>query len=994
MSSNSNQNDGTNDGKRRSSRRFSDGSNNVPIASVSDPTPKRLRFSSRLTQCDCCADFHGLPSHLRCSGCVRWDESKKLKPRDQCKTREMQCYKVWKITEEKDVPNNKMTHWLGLKDFVTNNLRLNPSVFEDETPAKTFDNNDNEAQTITPTLTPATKKPPPKLNCWNQKFNSQGREITLRVPTSHECVNRAHLKRWQRDSKTLKRIRKKVQATSNSSNLYAQSLWAIACASVPALGLSAGQCMFPITFFAMMADTGLFSFKEFNLKKHAQAFPSDAHLRTMMHSQAGRDMLSLGKEFQDNAVPIYLSCDKGNKGGVGHFVKHLSWFDFDNMVVKKQLLDLDGSDGASEACAFAIKHSLLKLGHDQQLSGQTTDSGGGGVLEGLADELAKLNLCTENYIVAACSIHGLQMQLSNAVEQVIGKGGLEQRNALQMLHSVYDLQASVDSEEWRHILHRATEFCSSFDPEDDTLDETSEFTVQFKQVMKLSDFPETKLVDANAKMEGTVLEKVQAPVLTRWWTVGKGAAFMLQCYLPILRACQIIINRHKSDSKPNKIASGLFSLMTNPSNLADLALIKCFNGSFIRRHLDWMQSNVDLSGAPGFQAHQMAIRYCFMHQDLGSMFDQRFQGFEDYRLIVSKLDDNDKELQDKKESLFIKISQDALEKHFPRWIKKHLLPAALLSESGPATVIAGVMLKNWDYINCYEQSNKFFYSEVHGRRLEIKPFAIFVHKHCREMETEDYSPEVIEAAERVLDGWDFRCTDLSTIEDEDELELRKHVFATYLPIASHTQFVEFGVKEAKLVAQTNRSEELRSSYAIVRSAHVTDAGNSRSGSTNVDMIVNRINTALISAMNHSEMMLEDEHYSNRHETVLRLLKHGHFKKVRIECKKTMIDESQSVDKKMNASQKTKEQELTAAVTGHVLFGKLVQRLHMDDLKTELVCRGVDEEQVPATVTARKKMLQEMETTRLREQLYMSENDANTMGKKQFEALSEAEFAMG
>jgi hypothetical protein len=49
------------------------------------------------------------------------------------------------------------------------------------------------------------------------------------------------------------------------------------------------------------------------------------------------------------------------------------------------------------------------------------------------------------------------------------------------------------------------------------------------------------------------------------------------------------------------------------------------------------------------------------------------------------------------------------------------------------------------------------------------------------------------------------------------------MYSTYLPLASQTQFVEAGVKEAKIVSQLDRSEQLRSVYAINRSARVHPA---------------------------------------------------------------------------------------------------------------------------------------------------------------------------
>jgi len=204
------------------------------------------------------------------------------------------------------------------------------------------------------------------------------------------------------------------------------------------------------------------------------------------------------------------------------------------------------------------------------------------VSEGLARELDKLNLCAPDYIIAACSIHGPQLQLTNAAKRAIGEGGLGKRNAMQMLHSVCDLQESIGIEEWRHALMRANEHCVGF--VDDKAD-NKHFAAACMMIEACYDFEVTP-IDPEAYIAGTMLAMIQAPVLTRWWTVGVGASYSFKCYLQVLRVCQILINRCKSDSRTNTIASGLYALMTDPNSLADLVSMKCFHCSFIRKHLD------------------------------------------------------------------------------------------------------------------------------------------------------------------------------------------------------------------------------------------------------------------------------------------------------------------------------------------------------------------------------------------------------------------------
>ena len=56
--------------------------------------------------------------------------------------------------------------------------------------------------------------------------------------------------------------------------------------------------------------------------------------------------------------------------------------------------------------------------------------------------------------------------------------------------------------------------------------------------------------------------------------------------------------------------------------------------------------------------------------------------------------------------------------------------------------------------------------------------------------------------------------------DDEHRAYRNYLYKMYLPLASQTQFVEAGVKEARNVSPTDRSEPLRSAYAVARSARV------------------------------------------------------------------------------------------------------------------------------------------------------------------------------
>ena len=88
-----------------------------------------------------------------------------------------------------------------------------------------------------------------------------------------------------------------------------------------------------------------------------------------------------------------------------------------------------------------------------QLSGCTTDSGGGGTGYSLHQHMNKLKLwCTykDTYLVGFCCLHMLQLTLCRALtDTIVGEGGIENRNALQLLHAAYDLQNNLGFGLWK-----------------------------------------------------------------------------------------------------------------------------------------------------------------------------------------------------------------------------------------------------------------------------------------------------------------------------------------------------------------------------------------------------------------------------------------------------------------------------------------------------------------------------------------------------------------
>ena len=186
-------------GKRRLSRRsvspiparrLDDDPPNDTVASA----PKRIRTSLRHLKC--CCDVDGLPQEFKCDGCSRWDESRKLKPREQMKTREYQCQRVWS-KEEDAVPKRLLGHYKKIIGFIESSLHIRRAALvepEIETPqpppttTTTTNDNDNDASVPTPS--------PPKernINMELNEFYSNGKKISFMIPSSHSIEHKGDI---------------------------------------------------------------------------------------------------------------------------------------------------------------------------------------------------------------------------------------------------------------------------------------------------------------------------------------------------------------------------------------------------------------------------------------------------------------------------------------------------------------------------------------------------------------------------------------------------------------------------------------------------------------------------------------------------------------------------------------------------------------------------------------------------------------------------------
>ena len=281
------------------------------------------------------------------------------------------------------------------------------------------------------------------------------------------------------------------------------------------------------------------------------------------------------------------------------------------------------------------------------------------------------------------------------------------------------------------------------------------------------------------------------------------------------------------------------------------------------------------------------------------------------------MSEQDKSHQRYKAQQFLSLAEQAISKHFCRWAHVSLLPAALLSERPLAKIVAAIMLNR-----AMTFPVQTFQSDVHGRTFDLAAFYHFLLTSTAVQPPtapDDYDPMSHVCARLLLDNPDFEIRDKATYDI-----VGSYMLSTYLPLASHTQFVKAGVKEAKIVSQSDRSEQLRSAYAIIRSAEVHSIGTIRDISA-TDRIHRLIKTATQHVDKSEQLQATQADYSDAVGAIVASMRKEHFKQERVNMLVTAAINKGNVNKKDNAIQKKTGVDTTLVMLGLIPYGKLSKR---------------------------------------------------------------------
>jgi len=286
----------------------------------------------------------------------------------------------------------------------------------------------------------------------------------------------------------------------------------------------------------------------------------------------------------------FLQCDHAPDGSLA---KVLTYFDVNDKTktadgsVQQFFLGVEVTGKKSVEIAEGIVHSfgtVLGLQHFT-ISGITNDSGGG-TPESLYNALLQMNCAHPDGSGDSCGHHDLQSVFRLPIQQYIGLGGLEKRDALQLAHAVFDLFKC-----FRELQGNWKEFV----------------TVIWNDQHPNTDVPKELVLS------------IQEPLLTRWWTVGKVCQLIVKYYQIIQTMALSVVAATKTNERENKIASGLASLMNEPMIHADLLFLAAFSKHFLDDHMKWYGSKDDNIGVSGFLIFHRFLRYYIMQQELKNL---------------------------------------------------------------------------------------------------------------------------------------------------------------------------------------------------------------------------------------------------------------------------------------------------------------------------------------------------------------------------------------
>ena len=244
----------------------------------------------------------------------------------------------------------------------------------------------------------------------------------------------------------------------------------------------------------------------------------------------------------------------------------------------------------------------------------------------------------------------------------MGEGGLDKRNAIQLLHTVFSMYEVVKVRRNKLV----TQLWIKLNPDDITYE----------------------------TLPNELLRTLQEPLITRWWTIPKIAAFVKRNLKFVSMMAHAIHNDAKSGTKEHTIALNTISLLSEPWIVADVGFLLVLSGMFVNRFMRFYQRSDPNVGTPGHVGHHWLVAYFLMVQTLEEI-KSSWEVLPDFSKAKKLTDEiQDEENQNlKREGYKRLVSKMILQvcKHNTHYLTSTHLVRSMFAEKPIGTVVAKIL---------------------------------------------------------------------------------------------------------------------------------------------------------------------------------------------------------------------------------------------------------------------------------------------------------------
>lgn len=766
-------------------------------------------LTARITRLSTCETF-GLPDGISCEGCVGFQAAKLNRPNKK-RNRDNQrfsCRRPFDSKYEHHFLESKRATYQRWVDMLSTHHSHDDDM--EEMTEGDSGQSQNEPMVVTvddasplPLPSPARAVSPPNDIEEDTRFGTYDVEVlpghwVYNIPNTHEIKTKSANRRRDKQAHVAKSAMKAlVPKTMGHNTNLSVFIQGIAMSQSPGLSHYALQPLLALDRAAVVAN--MEDCKHEHLVQAAAATRSASTLKVYTRQAAADCMIHMQQELL-LAPCIYGGFDKGNKAGFEHLAKGVSFYCDVNNRVKHYCLDVDASGSSTTEVADAIDRTLERLDTPDRrllLAGQTTDSGGGGVLDDLADSLGERQRTDQElYFVARCSIHNQQKALENGILTAFGDGGVDKRTPTQLLFACYQMQQQLQGELFRKTWRLVNP--------DDVVEEN------------LHDDDGLALYDGDEDLKRQSGNRIGTPVTTRWWTTVLAAIHVTENWREWMNIASKVVDANKNKTLRWKVASDAYSLLCEEEIKSDLLFLAAFGKDFFLPTLKWLQGTDEHAKLYGHRSRSMAEFTFRIDRLLQSLRNGGWRQRDDYKAFIDHLSTEHVcvETQEKKVSLFLETYAETAMKHFSSWLTTPNVVCAIGGESVLASAFS-----NWILNGSLPSEETTLESSTHdGYIFNIRDYIDFIATYVTRTEliAFEWTTHHQRALELMATGASI-WHEITDNTDTSLLALLQFVKYRILPLMSSTHWIEYLIKETSLAATSRRDEGMRSAIVMIRS---------------------------------------------------------------------------------------------------------------------------------------------------------------------------------